>query len=123
MPLQRLDHFLVVADDLEATRAFYTDVLGLAVGPRPPFAFPGYWLYAGEQAVVHLADRRREGGALDHVAFAATDLADMLERLRAHGIDAKHRRVPDRDLQQLFLRDPNGVTIELTFGGEQTPHA
>ena len=125
MPLQRLDHFLVIAADLEATRDFYTDVLGLTVGPRPPFAFPGYWLYAGEHAVVHLADRRRQSdtaggsGALDHVAFSATGIAAMLERLRAHGIEPRRRTVPGQGLHQLFVRDPNGVSIELNFAATE----
>ena len=50
MPLKNLNHLLVLAQDLEATRDFYVDVLGLAVGPRPSFKSPGYWLYLGDQA-------------------------------------------------------------------------
>ena len=56
MPLQNLNHILVLARDLEATRDFYVNVLGLRVGPRPPFKFPGHWLYLGDKAVVHLAE-------------------------------------------------------------------
>ena len=56
MSIARLDHYLVLAEDLEATRDFYTEVLGLEVGPRPPFGFVGYWLYAAGHACVHLAD-------------------------------------------------------------------
>ena len=83
MPLENLNHYLVVTDDLEATRAFYADVLGLRVGDRPPFPFPGLWLYLGDQAVVHVAQRdesrgRTTGtadaptGSVDHIAFAGT---------------------------------------------------
>jgi catechol 2,3-dioxygenase-like lactoylglutathione lyase family enzyme len=53
-----LDHVLVLADDIERTRDFYCEVVGLAVGERPPLAFPGYWLYAGAGACVHIAERR-----------------------------------------------------------------
>ena len=120
MPLRNLNHLLVLAQDLEATRDFYVDVLELTVGPRPPFAFPGYWLYLGDRAVVHLAQRGGEGGRadtgpIDHVAFEATGLADMVARLDRRAIAHRHRKVPGQGLHQVFLQDPNGVTIELNF--------
>ena len=59
MPLHRLDHVLVLTDDLEATKAFYCDVLGFEVGERPPLEFPGYWLYLDGFAVP--ARRRARG--------------------------------------------------------------
>ncbi len=54
-----LNHFSIRTTDLEASRRFYADVLGLTVGPRPDFAFPGFWMYRGDHAdyanaVVHL---------------------------------------------------------------------
>ncbi len=125
MPLQDLNHFLVITRDLEETRDFYEQVLALRVGERPPFRFPGYWLYLGEQAVVHLAGPERaepgaaaeagDTGALDHIAFAASDLEGMLRHLEAHGVPVRRRTVPAAGLQQLFIRDPNGVQIELNF--------
>lgn len=125
MPLHRLDHYLVIARDLEATREFYAEVLGLQVGPRPPFPFAGYWMYLGDTPCVHVADASRrpategEGaaptGALDHVAFAATGLEAMLARLQRLGIPVRRRKVPEQGLQQLFVVDPNGLTIELNY--------
>lgn len=125
MALRNLNHVLVLAEDLEATRDFYVDVLGLEVGERPPFKIPGYWLYLGDQAVVHLAssDPARPGdeaedrgtGALDHIAFEASGLADMTARLDAQGIPVRQREVPGLGLRQLFIQDPNGVTIELNY--------
>ena len=125
MPLRNLNHVLVLAEDLEATRDFYVDVLGLEVGERPPFEFPGYWLYLGDQAVVHLASkdpgasRASAGdggtGAIDHIAFEASGLADMTSRLKARGLPVRQRIVPGSGLRQLFIQDPNGVTIELNY--------
>ena len=57
MPITHLEHFLVLTDDIEATRDFYRDALGLTVGPRPPLPFTGYWLYAGRAPCVHIAER------------------------------------------------------------------
>ena len=48
MPLTQLDHCSIRTALLEETRKFYVDVLGLTVGPRPDFPFPGVWLYRGE---------------------------------------------------------------------------
>jgi catechol 2,3-dioxygenase-like lactoylglutathione lyase family enzyme len=132
MSMQSLDHFLVYASDLEATKSFYVDTLGLALGDRPPFEFPGYWLYLDGRAVVHLAgddgtdsfekylDKPQllpDGGtgALDHIAFRCGDFDDFRAKLDNLDVSYKHRVVPDFDLQQLFVNDPDGLTIELNF--------
>ena len=47
MPLSKISHYSIRTLDLEATRKFYTEALGFTVGPRPPFNFPGLWLYNG----------------------------------------------------------------------------
>jgi catechol 2,3-dioxygenase-like lactoylglutathione lyase family enzyme len=135
MGLQTLDHYSVRTADVAATQSFYETVLGLRAGARPPFPFPGAWLYAGERPLVHVigidpADQqglqaylgaRPEGspaantGALDHIAFTAADLPGMRERLARLGIAARERAVPGLGLQQVFVTDPNGVVIELNF--------
>ena len=132
MALQSLDHFLVYAENLEATKDFYVDVLGMEVGVRPPFEFPGYWLYVDGRAVVHLAGddgtdkfeqylgKRPENydgttGALDHIAFRCGDFDEFRTRLEQKDVPYIHRVVPEFDLQQLFVDDPDGVTIELNF--------
>ncbi len=133
MPLQNLNHYLVVTDDLEATRAFYVDVLGLSVGDRPPFSFPGLWLYLGDRAVVHVAQRDESRGhmtvppntgvrtgAVDHIAFEGTGHAEMTARLQARGITARQRTVPDLGLRQIFVTDPNGVKIELNYPASES---
>src|SRR3954468_16755456 len=63
MPLGTLQHYTIEPSDLEATKDFYCDVLGLENGDRPPLNFPGYWLYSGGVAIVHLIGQRelREG--------------------------------------------------------------
>jgi catechol 2,3-dioxygenase-like lactoylglutathione lyase family enzyme len=117
MPLSRLDHVTVMCSDLAQSRAFYTSALGLEDGDRPPFDFPGAWLYVGERPVVHLVGGRNEGtkgtGSFDHVAFAATDLDGTRRRLQQAGADFRETKVPGRPLHQLFVVDPDGVTIEI----------
>ena len=134
-----LNHFSIRTLDIDATRAFYVDLLGLEVGPRPDFPFPGLWLYQGPtasyaNAAVHvigldrndpsglqayLGDRDeaslKGSGAVDHVAFFATDLPAMMARLRAAGVAWRERTVPGVGLHQVFLDDPNGVMVELNY--------
>ncbi len=138
MPLS-LNHFSIRSADLAACQHFYTEVLGLQVGPRPEFPFPGLWLYAGDtavyaNAVVHiigiepkdsgglsgyLGDRDSAQltgtGVVDHVAFFATGLAAMRDKLQGLGVTARERTVPGIGLHQVFLDDPNGVVIELNY--------
>ena len=135
MPLTRLAHYLVFAEDLEKSKDFYVDLLGLEVGERPPFPFPGYWLYLDDIACVHMApasltkgqidylgEAREVGtntGAVDHIAFSATNLTDFIVRAEAQDIDMIKRIVPEDGSCQVFFRDPDGIKIELTFSSEE----
>jgi len=119
VPVHAMNHFTVLTRDLERTVAFYAKFLGLQAGARPPFDFPGAWLYAGSRAVLHVVGGRpREAlrpGVIDHVAFSATGLADTLARLKAGGIDAICQQLPGGGDWQVFFHDPNGARVELDF--------
>ena len=60
MPAQSLNHYTIKVRDLERTKDFYQDIVGLKVGDRPPLPFPGYWLYCGDVPTVHLIGYRAE---------------------------------------------------------------
>ena len=134
-----LNHFSIRTTDLDATRAFYETVLGLTVGPRPAFPFPGLWMYRGDHAdyanaVVHIIGIDRNDpaglnrylgerdnaqlhgtGVVDHIAFFADGLREMIDHLKKLGIEPRQRIVPSIGLYQLFLDDPDGVVIELNY--------
>lgn len=112
---------------LDTLRDFYRDVLGLEVGARPGgFSSGGYWLYAGDQPIVHLS-RQRDGevprraldgppaGTFDHVAFTASDPQRSARRLAEHGVAFREERSPDTRQHQFFLADPAGNGVELNF--------
>ena len=135
MGLDVLQHYTIEPADLEATKDFYVDVLGLTVGDRPPLNFPGYWLYSGGVATVHLLGPRqpREGitvrppdmkmdntGRLDHIAFAATGLSDVRARIKKHNATFREQVLPRLGATQLFLFDPDGVGVEINFPPEET---
>ena len=138
MPINKLAHYSLRTPDLDASRRFYTRILGFKEGYRPAFNFPGVWLYRGgdeeDFGVVHLIgiDRDNPAGlvdylgdkeeaalrgsaAVDHLAFLATDLRGMRDTLRRENLAFRERTVPDLGLHQVFLEDPSGVTIELNF--------
>ena len=130
MPLQRLDHYFVFASDLEQSRQFYSEVLELEMGPRPDFGFPGHWFYLEDRPVVHLGNAEFEGGyttddspreitgstgPVDHIAFRGDGIDTFIERFERMNVDFQRREVPDFKLSQLFVKDPEGVTIELNF--------
>jgi len=122
MPATALDHYNVFCKDLQKTVAFYERYVGLRTGDRPPFSFPGAWLYAGDKAVLHLvAESGRDaqgGGAIDHIAFNCEGLKETVGQLERDGVKYDIRKVPGRPLQQVFIHDPDGVMLELNFRNE-----
>lgn len=122
MPIHALNHYAIRSADMKHSRDFYVEVLGLVEGERPPFPFPGYWLYCGDQAAVHIVGQdvaaRGYGprtGALDHIAFSASGVEAMRERLQRLDVPYSERTVPLMGLRQLFVTDPDGITLELNF--------
>ena len=120
-------HVNIRTVDLERTREFYERFAGLRVGERPPFATKGYWLYAGEAPVLHLVERRPDepdregGGAIDHIAFQAHDLAAVRAAFDVAGIPYRESIVPGDGSVQIFLHDPNGIRVELAFPRQDAP--
>lgn len=134
MPLSHIEHFLLASDDIDATRDWYARVLGMKPGPHPDFGFPVHWMYLGGVDVVHIGPSAKNAGeiqkkylgrtsqaspagtgAIDHIAFRATGLREMIDHLRKEGIDFSQRRASGQALFQLFFHDPNGVKIELNY--------
>ena len=133
MPAQSLNHYTINARDLERTRDFYQEVVGLTVGERPPLPFPGYWLYCGGVPTVHLIGHRDENpvikdgmsepaptGRLDHIAFSCNGLKDMRENLAARDIKFDERVLPRFNMTQLFYLDPDGISVECNFDAGET---
>jgi catechol 2,3-dioxygenase-like lactoylglutathione lyase family enzyme len=134
MGLSHIEHFLVAADDIDATRDWYACMLGMTSGPHPGFGFPVHWMYLGDVDVVHIGPSAKSAneiqkkylgrtsqdagtgtGAIDHIAFRATGLRAMLEHLHAQGVPFSQRRANGQALFQLFFHDPNGIKIELNY--------
>jgi catechol 2,3-dioxygenase-like lactoylglutathione lyase family enzyme len=131
-----LCHIAIKTTDLEATVAFYTKVLGMRQAQRPPFDFPGAWLavptplgeavfhiYAGGAALGRTGAVPPNTGAIDHVSITAVGYNEFRARFEQLGLPWREFIVPNTTFWQLFVYDPSGVQIELTFDaiGERCP--
>ncbi|MGE5337000.1 MAG: VOC family protein [Gemmatimonadota bacterium] len=137
MPLTELNHYFVRSKDLERSRAFYCDVLGFTVMPRPNFPFPGYWLGVAGKVQVHMGQdgiaeettyyagtsarsARDNSGVVDHIAFQGTEPESFAHRLRQAGLQFRVRYLREIQILQIFVADPDGLTIELNFPGVES---
>jgi catechol 2,3-dioxygenase-like lactoylglutathione lyase family enzyme len=124
MQLDRLDHVNVKTANLEQMIKWYEDVLGMTSGARPPFPFPGAWMYAGEHPVVHLVGVDSEPAGhdpkLEHFALSATGYASFLENLGNRNIDYKVVKVPGIDVTQVNVFDVDGNHIHIDFQSQET---
>ena len=123
MTVTACNHFTILTDDLPSTLAFYEAHLNLRPGARPPFTFPGAWLYAdsgrGKDPILHviagIGKERLVKGVLDHIAFSGAGLAAAVAKLKSKNIKYELRRLPEYGTWQLFFFDPNDAKVEIDF--------
>ena len=125
--IHAMNHFTVLTDDLDRTLEFYVDMLGLKPGERPDLGFPGAWLYADGQAVLHIIAGRglpqQRAGVIDHMAFSASNLPAVKSKLDACSIPYDLRRQRGSNTWQLFCHDPKGAKVELDFAPSEAASA
>lgn len=124
--LRRLDHVNVRTANLEGLVRFYTDVLGLTQGERPPLGFPGAWIYVGGEPVIHLvgvSEQPQPEGSLrlEHFAFTASGLQDFLARLARFGVEYRQARQPGTGNVVINLHDPDGNRLHVDFQASEAP--
>ncbi len=126
MPISHLFHVAIKSNQLELSIRFYEEILGFSRVPRPAFRHRGAWLaMQGEAPIIHLYEAGPGvadglptplgGAAIDHVSIFASGFQDFISRFRAAGLDWREFDIPSAGLYQLFIYDPSGVMLELTF--------
>lgn len=126
--IERMDHINIRTGQLDAMIAWYEEVLLFQNGWRPPFPFPGAWLYAGDLAMVHLVGEdpapqdTGEDLKLEHGAFKAKGFDGLIARLRARGDRMQVVKVPGTQIVQVNVWDPDGNHLHIDFdAGEVDP--
>ncbi|HTS21306.1 MAG TPA: VOC family protein [Casimicrobiaceae bacterium] len=124
MTVQGMNHFTILTDDVDGTIGFYDEMLGLKAGPRPRFTFPGAWLYANGEPILHVIGGRPKSelkaGVIDHMAFSGQGLGGILAKLEARRIAHECRRQAGSGVWQVFFHDPNGARVEIDFPAEES---
>jgi catechol 2,3-dioxygenase-like lactoylglutathione lyase family enzyme len=124
MQVNKLDHVNIHTANVERMVEWYARVLGMPSGKRPPFSFPGAWLYCGEQATVHLVGLDKQPQVqdvtLEHFAFTATGLKGFVERLKREGERYDARKVPGSGSVQINVWDPDGNHIHIDFSPQES---
>ncbi len=127
MKLAKLDHVNVRTANLDTMVDWYCKVLGMANGKRPPFRFPGAWLYAGDAALVHLvgvdADPANVAPKIEHFALTATGLGAFVKRLNEDQIAFEASRVPGSGILQVNVHDCDGNHIHIDFSSSEADAA
>ena len=124
----RLQHCGLIVSDLERSRRFYGEALGLEELPRPAsFSFAGAWFALGDTEIHLLAEGDTTaqagmpppgpglaGGLATHLALEVDDLAVWQARLEENGVPPAAGPMPRGDgVVQLFVFDPDGYVVEL----------
>ena len=136
MQVRALNHVNIRTERLAETVAFYTEVLGMTSRPPPGLSDTsrGTWICDEEdRPVIHIGsaasryptdgilgssgEGARGGGAIHHVALECLGYDELLARLKAADLTVATNEVAMADLRQIFVEDPNGVTLELNFRG------
>ena len=130
-----INHILIQTTDLPAMAGFIENVAGLTIGDRPPFPFPGAWLYHQNKPVIHIVEATGNsaqadylgsraiglGGVVDHIAFEGDDYSSLINRLLQHSIEYDERTVPLSQEHQVFAHGPEGLKIEILFDQNKAP--
>ena len=119
----RMDHTTLQTNQLEETKNFFCEVLELHTGDRPPFDFPGYWLYnqMDEHPIIHLIGTEKmvgnNTGTLHHLAYLGDpDRYDEFDtRISAMDCVQDRRVVPGSGIRQIFVTGPHNIFVELNF--------
>ena len=124
--VQRYDHITIICKDLEATRHFYVDILGMEQVERPGFSFPGIWLQTGD-IQIHVTQESPEAGQAGwgdrgvqvrsrghHFAFEVEDCLQATEIVQQHGVEiASPPQTRPDGIKQVYLYDPDRHVVEL----------
>ncbi len=114
----KINHNLILTTNLNAMSHFWTGIIGLTLGDRPPFPFKGEWFYSEDKPLIHVAEQERVheyGGPIAHVALEGTDYRALMTTLRKNFCSYTEKDVPISGERQVFVSGPDGLIVEMIF--------
>ncbi|CAC9640634.1 hypothetical protein [bacterium endosymbiont of Bathymodiolus sp. 5 South] len=124
----KFNHIALRCKNIDVIATFFIAVIGLKEGFRPPFSFDGYWLYLPknkQNAIIHVfgeeanfngfVSKTNNNGLFDHIAFSRDDYSNFIQHITNFKISFYENFVPDSNTQQVFLKGPENLTIEIDF--------
>jgi catechol 2,3-dioxygenase-like lactoylglutathione lyase family enzyme len=112
-PVLKIDHCSVVITDVERSRRFYREVLGLREINKPrTFDFVVLWFDLGDQHIHLLLKHEADSISPRHFALRVTDAAAARAHFRGHGV-ATQETTPIPGADRFFIADPDGNRIEI----------
>jgi glyoxylase I family protein len=131
LEIQTIHHVSVPITDLERSRRFYSDVLGLTEIPRPAFSFAGAWYRAGDRDLHLIVGERstfREGKGIDshdvHFAIRVRSYRGAIAHLEALGYGPDTMRVNPAGtagFPQIYVLDPDRNVVEINAERDDGP--
>lgn len=129
MQVLGLNHFNITASPclIEQVKRFYIDIVGLKIGSRAHLDHEGYWLYAGDSPILHLSarpelkqhpDLKTRPGYFNHISLSCVGLKSAIAKLTTTHTPYRLIELSDIKQTQLFVKDPAGIGVELTFFNE-----
>lgn len=117
--MPRLDHVNLHVVDGPRMVAFFEQVIGAKEGFRPPFDFPGHWVYVDGAPAIHLTVVQRKAdppeGIVNHIAFGVYDFDETKARIEASGYRYRLSGIPESEIGQFFVTGPEGLLLEVQF--------
>ena len=117
--MPHLDHVNITVTDGPRMVRFLEQVLEATEGPRPPFDFPGHWIYLEDRPVIHLGVVQRSGdypeGMVNHIAFGVYEFQEAKARVEASGYPWKLAGIPGTPIGQIFVTGPEGLVVEIQY--------
>jgi catechol 2,3-dioxygenase-like lactoylglutathione lyase family enzyme len=109
----QIDHCSVLITDVERSRRFYRDLLGLREINKPrTFDFVVLWFELGNQQVHLLLKDRPDTRSPRHFALRVEDVAAARAYFRERGV-AVEETTPIPGADRFFIYDPDGNRIEI----------